>query len=77
MHAGLGDDLVAPALEGFGRAVGVPGGLPFGGQAGLELGQGVDALAQVGFKPGEAALQVSQKLGGVDHVADIPERLII
>jgi hypothetical protein len=30
MHAGLGDDLVGPALEGLGAAVGIARGLPFG-----------------------------------------------
>ncbi len=44
MHASLGDDLVAPALNGFSGAVGIAGGLPFGVQAGLEVRQGVDAF---------------------------------
>lgn len=73
MHASLGDDLVAPALEGLSGAVGSTGGFPFGVQAGLEVGQAVDALTQVIFQSGEAAFEVSQKLGSVDHFFVFPE----
>jgi len=49
MHSCLGDDLVAPAVKGFRCALGIAGGLPFGGKAGFEVRQGVDAFTQVVF----------------------------
>ena len=67
MHARLGDDLVHPALKGFGAALGVARGLPFGLQAGFEVGNLFNALQQVGFEAFEQARQVGQQLGGVDH----------
>lgn len=72
MHAGLGNDLVAPALKSFGGAVGIACGLPLSAQAGFKVGQGADACAQVVFKPYEAALKVGQKLGGVNHCVVFP-----
>jgi hypothetical protein len=50
MHAGLGDDLVDPSLEGLCRPLGVTCGLPLGLQAGLELSDLVDATQQVFFQ---------------------------
>ena len=67
VHARLGDDLVHPALKGFGAALGVAGGLPFGLQAGFEVGQVFNALQQVGFQAFEQFGEVDEELGGVDH----------
>jgi hypothetical protein len=67
VHARLGDDLVGPALERLGHAVGVARGLPLGLQAVLQLGYLSDALAQVVFQALEQAGQVREQSWGVDH----------
>ena len=67
MHAGLGDNLVGPCLEGLGAAVGIARGLPFGTQRGVELGQLRDAGTQVVFEALELAGEVGEELRGVDH----------
>lgn len=67
VHAGLGDDLVGPALEGLGAAVGIARGLPFGTQRCVELGQLGDAGTQVVFEALELASKVGEELRGVDH----------
>lgn len=67
MHAGLRDELIDPALEGFGTAIGITRVLPFGLKGGLEIGQLIDALAQIVFQPLELADEITEKLSGVDH----------
>ena len=67
MHAGLGDNLVGPCLEGLGAAVGIARGLPFGTQRSVKLGQLGDAGTQVVFEALELADEVGEELRGVDH----------
>ena len=67
MHAGLGDDLVGPALDGLGAAVGIARGLLFGTQLGVELGQLGDAGTKVVFEALELAGEVGEELRGLDH----------
>ena len=66
MHAGLGDNLVGPCLEGLGAAVGIARGLPFGTQRSVKLGQLGDAGTQVVFE----ALELADEYEKLDRIAE-------
>ncbi len=67
MHAGLGDQLLGPALEGFGAAFGVPRRLPFGLKVGFEFWQLFDALPKVVFQRLELAGEIGEQRPWVNH----------
>ena len=64
---GLGDEALAPDLEGLAATPGVAGGAVLVAQRGVDLGHGSGAPAQVVLQPLELALQVVEQSLGVDH----------
>lgn len=68
MHAGLGNDLIRPALEGLGTAVCITGSLPLAAQRSVQRRQFGDAGTQVVFKTLELAGEVGKELRCVYHL---------